>query len=149
MAQPQLNAPFTSKEIAPRMIQPETSSIAAAPMVSGAVRGGERPSPRKMRPRSGTAGIDMAAAKKSGGAAGGAAGGAGAAPRRAGGRRGGRRARRPQPGREEDQAEVIREAGRDALGAAAERGFRAGRGAWELRDDRRAEHYGKSIMPRR
>ena len=65
MAQPQLNAPFTSKEIAPRMIQPETSSIAAAPMVSVAVRVCERPSSMKMRPRIGIAVIDMATAKKS------------------------------------------------------------------------------------
>ena len=64
-AQPQLNAPFTSSEIAPRIIHPETSSIAAAPMVSAAVRVCDNPSSMKMRPRIGMAVIDMATAKNS------------------------------------------------------------------------------------
>ena len=51
--------------MAPRIIQPETSSIAAAPMVRAAVRVWERPSSMKMRPRIGIAVIDMATAKKS------------------------------------------------------------------------------------
>jgi len=61
----QLNAPFTSNEIVPRMIHPETSSTAAAPIVRAAVRVWERPSSMKIRPRTGIAVIDMATAKKS------------------------------------------------------------------------------------
>ena len=54
-----------------------------------------------------------------------------------------------EPCREEDHDELIEQAKRDLLRACADRGFRAGRGARELRDDRRAEHYGWSITPRR
>src|SRR5207253_6485493 len=57
--------------------------------------------------------------------------------------------RRHEPCRKEDHDELIEQAERDLLRACADRGFRVGRGAWELRDDRRAEHYGWSIMPRR
>ena len=54
-AQRQLKAPFTRSEIAPSIIHPETSSIAAAPMVRAAVRVWDSPSSMKIRPRTGIA----------------------------------------------------------------------------------------------
>src|SRR6266481_5808456 len=53
-------------ETRPRRSQPATSSMAAALMVSAAVRECERPSSMKIRPRMGMAVIDMAMAKNSG-----------------------------------------------------------------------------------
>lgn len=63
-AQSGVNLSATSSAIAPRISQPATSSMAAAPIVSAAVRVCESFSSMKMRPRMGIAVIDIATAKK-------------------------------------------------------------------------------------